>query len=174
MEESLKNIIFDKPHPNEWKEFMRIRLESLQHDPQAFGKSFEEESQLSDEEWQKKFSRNFGDTVSEFLSVAKDVGRYIGIIAAWKKDSHTAVLKAVYVCPKYRGLGISEKMLQQTIENIKTDGEITKIELTVNTKQDAAIALYRKFNFVLVETRTNQKLGDGKFYDEYVMQLKIN
>jgi hypothetical protein len=39
----------------DWKQFKTIRLEALLAHPEAFGSSFEEESNLSDEEFEQNF-----------------------------------------------------------------------------------------------------------------------
>ena len=41
----------------EWQAFKRIRLEALRESPFAFGRTFEEESQLTNLEWQRRTAR---------------------------------------------------------------------------------------------------------------------
>jgi hypothetical protein len=40
----------------DWREYKRIRLESLQKEPLAFGSSYVEEELLSDDEWQRNIN----------------------------------------------------------------------------------------------------------------------
>jgi hypothetical protein len=54
----------------------------------------------------------------------------------------------------------------------QTNPEIKKIKLSVNKDQIPAVNLYKKFGFEVVDTE-NAQLGDGNFYDEYLMEKSL-
>lgn len=66
--------------------------------------------------------------------------------------------------PDYRGQGIGSELLSKTIDHSKKFG-IEKIELHVYTTNVAAIALYKKFNFVQEGTIKMYRKLDGKYFD---------
>lgn len=56
----------------------------------------------------------------------------------------------IYVCEKYRKMGIGNKLIAFLIEN---NHDIVNITLEVDTTNKAAINLYEKNNFQIVATR---------------------
>lgn len=85
--------------------------------------------------------------------------------------NNKANIIGVYISPNSRGKGISKKMMiflikELTYLNIKT------LYLYVNKTQKPAINLYLKVGFKIIgEEKT--KIGDGIFYDEYLMEYKL-
>jgi ribosomal protein S18 acetylase RimI-like enzyme len=62
-------------------------------------------------------------------------------------DDETFELAKMAVSPEFRGLGISNKLMTACIEYARSSGK-RRIILESNTKQVAAIKLYRKFGFL--------------------------
>lgn len=170
----LKNTIrIINPSSDDWKKVKNLRLEALQNDPQAFGASYEEQSQRTDDEWKERTQRTIGESKEEILVVAEDGDVFVGMIGAFPKDSTKWIIKAMYVSPQYRGKGVSKKLVEEILKQLDADKRIGTLELSVNTRQEAAVKLYSEFGFDVVETLEKQKLGDGKEYDEFIMRRKM-
>jgi len=148
-----------------WKE---IRLEALKNHPECFGLSYEEEIIKTEEEWQKQLKNNyiFGAFIEEKL-----VGTAAYFIYKPIKIKHKGYIWAVYVKPEYRGQNITSLLFKSLIEHAQTN--ISKLLLTVNTENLAAIKIYQNLDFKIYGTDTNSLKVNGKFYDEHLMSLEF-
>jgi RimJ/RimL family protein N-acetyltransferase len=68
-------------------------------------------------------------------------------------------------------LGIS--MIKQALSWAAKAQNIRRINLTVVTEQEAAIRLYQSFGFRIYGTEQETFSRGGRFYDEYLMTLKL-
>lgn len=73
-------------------------------------------------------------------------GSVAGTVALINLDDDTFELAKMAVSPECRGQGIGDKLMSKCIEYTRSSGK-RKIVLESNTKQAAAVALYRKFGF---------------------------
>ena len=69
-----------------------------------------------------------------------------GTVALIETGAESFELAKMAVSPEFRGLGLSNKLMAACIDYSKSEGK-QKIILESNTKQVAAIKLYRKFGF---------------------------
>jgi len=159
--------------PSRWQEAKSIRLEGLQTDPLAFGSSYEEAVEMDDRIWQERAQSAF-DKKNNLTLYAEVDNRLIGLMGAiWSnriKTGHIATIYGVYVSTNYRGQGIGTHLLKRVIEEIRFVPQIEKINLTVNTTQHAAQALYKKFEFEPIGVAHRELKYDGQFYDELYME----
>lgn len=72
----------------------------------------------------------------------------------------------------YRGLGIGKKLLQTAIQKAEQKG-LTRIELTVRENNEPAIALYKKFGFVIEGIHKKGVCIDGKYENHVFMALLL-
>lgn len=163
-------MIIEQLTTKNWHEFMIIRLEALELEPQAFGDSFSVLSKKKDNYWKKELSNKkqvwYGVFDNENL-----VG--IGSIKYVKslKFSHIAHLSGIYVTKSHRGQGIGKMLFKSRIDEAFKNDKIKKLKLIVNTSQTNAISLYKSFNFREVGKLEDEfKVGDT-FYDALLMEL---
>lgn len=99
----------------------------------------------------------------------------IGMVGAWQSDNgrknKIANLMATFVVQSYRGKGVSKLLMDALIDQLRKSS-IKKIKLGVNAKQQAAVQLYKNFGFKIVGEES-AKLGDGNYYDVYVMEKNL-
>jgi ribosomal protein S18 acetylase RimI-like enzyme len=151
--------------PDRWKEFRELRLEALQNDPLAFGSSYEEEKNLTEDEWKRRIKNTL-------LALANDtlVGMIVYIIDNKIKTKHIANIFGVYVKKEYRGQGVGKKLIESALKIIQKNSNVSKIKLTVNPEQKAAVKLYETFGFELVGRLKKELKINDKFYDELIME----
>jgi DNA-binding MarR family transcriptional regulator/N-acetylglutamate synthase-like GNAT family acetyltransferase len=73
-------------------------------------------------------------------------GEAVGTVALIRMDDESYELAKMAVSPKFQGYKIGEKLLEASIEFARSLGR-KRIILESNTKQFAAINMYRKWNF---------------------------
>lgn len=155
--------------PNEWKKYRDLRLESLEDVPQAFLSTVEETKKTAPEEWQRKIKNMF--------FAVDDDDQIVGMIGGFSPDKdktkHTFKVVSFYVSPQYRGQGVGEKLLTAILDYARNLSEITKIELSVATTQEAAIELYQEAGFKKIGRQQRAIKIDDQYYDEDLMELVL-
>lgn len=122
------------------------------------------------------------DRVTEFVAdnvkngyaqfVADLDGEVVGWCDAIPEDggrAHIACL-GMGVLREHRGQGIGKRLLQATIDAIRQSG-LEKIELSVYSSNEAAIALYRSLGFVEEGLKKRGRLVEGIYDDVLIMAL---
>jgi L-phenylalanine/L-methionine N-acetyltransferase len=69
----------------------------------------------------------------------------------------------------WHGKGVGTAMMQAVIDLADKWLNLARIELTVFTDNESAIALYRKFGFEIEGTHRKYAFRDGEFVDAYAM-----
>jgi putative acetyltransferase len=69
----------------------------------------------------------------------------------------------------WQGKGIGTALMRAAIELVGKWLNLTRLELTVFTDNERAIALYRKFGFEIEGTLRKYAFRDGQFADVYTM-----
>lgn len=161
-------MIIQLSKKEDWKQFKTIRLEALFTHPEAFGSSFEEESNLSDEEFEQNFKKS---TIFGAIQNNQLVGCAGFFICPSSKMSHRGVVFSMYIKNGYRRQGIGDALLKAIIAYAK-DG-VMQLHLTVVTTNQMALKLYQKNGFRIYGTEPRSlKIGDT-FYDEHMMVLEL-
>lgn len=90
------------------------------------------------------------------------------------RNSHIIYLGGVAIDPDHAGKGLGREMLQEAIALAKQRG-YTRIELTVATFNDKAIALYERLGFVNEGRLRNYTClaSEGRYIDEFVFGMLI-
>ncbi len=73
-------------------------------------------------------------------------GQAVGTVALIRVDADSFELAKMAISPTHRGLGLGDQLMQACISHAAKVGVHT-IVLESNTKQTAALKLYRKFGF---------------------------
>jgi ribosomal protein S18 acetylase RimI-like enzyme len=85
------------------------------------------------------------------------------------KLAHKAFIWGVYVAPEARGLGVGTKVVRHALSYAADTLRVRQVNLGVNTKNTAAVALYRKLGFVEYGLERGFLLVAGELHDEYQM-----
>ena len=148
-----------------WEDHRNLRLQALQNDSIAFGSSYDEEIEYDTSVWKDRMK-------TALFAVVND--RLVGMISVVRrnrlKTGHTADIFGMYVSREYRQMGIGDALLMSAISVASENKDVTKIVLSVNPKQEAALSLYRKHGFQVAGELKKELQIDGNYYDELVME----
>ena len=92
--------------------FRDMRLQAFRDTPEAFGSSYEEELELSEDQLRQKYAALFTPREDAFVLGAFDeVDRLIGVAGFYReprtKNRHKGVIWGMYVTPETRNQGIA-------------------------------------------------------------------
>jgi ribosomal protein S18 acetylase RimI-like enzyme len=152
----------------------RIRLESLENEPFAFGQVVEEHQATPVEAIALRF-RNPPE-VGFNLGAFED-GNLVGIMTFLRergvKHRHKGRIYGVYVSPAHRGNGVGRALLRTLLEKAKQDASLEQILLAVASTQSAAKQLYRDCGFETFGIEPNALKMGSRYIDEDHMILRI-
>jgi len=108
----------------------------------------------------------------DHLLVAEIEGEVVGVIGLHTSSRPRVNHKAevgMMVHDDWKGKGVGAALMQAVIELADKWLNLTRIELTVFTDNESAIALYRKFGFEIEGTLRKYAFRDGEFVDAFAM-----
>ncbi len=151
-----------------------LRLEALETEPFAFGKSVQEHHQTPVADIAGRFRNTTDDnfTLGAFEEDAL-VGMATFMRETGLKERHKGRIFGVYVKAEQRGKGVGRALLSDLLTRVKRDNSLEQILLAVATCQETARALYRRFGFEAygVEARA-LKVGE-RYVDEEFLWLML-
>jgi L-phenylalanine/L-methionine N-acetyltransferase len=127
----------------------------------------------SEEFWRKRIGEMpAGNAANELMLVAERGGVVVGNagvhgVAALRRR-HTAAL-GIAVARDAQGQGVGSAMMAELIDWADNWAQLLRLELTVFTDNEAAIALYKKFGFVHEGAHRAYALRDGQYADVHCM-----
>jgi len=108
----------------------------------------------------------------DHLLAAEIEGEVVGVIGLHTSSRPRVNHKAevgMMVRDDWKGKGVGAALMQAVIELADKWLNLTRIELTVFTDNESAIALYRKFGFEIEGTLRKYAFRDGEFVDAFAM-----
>jgi RimJ/RimL family protein N-acetyltransferase len=153
--------------------FQAFRLAALQEAPTAFGSSFEEEkdppSSVIEGRLAIKADRG---PVGAF-----EEGQLIGLVALSRENlknvAHEALIWGMYVKPEHRGKDIAKTLLQEALCSARSVPEVLQVNLSVNSRNTAAIRLYESFGFKVFGHEPGAMRINGELHDELHTSLRL-
>jgi RimJ/RimL family protein N-acetyltransferase len=105
------------------------------------------------------------------ILVAEDDGKLVGYMfvigGTARRTRHSAYL-VVGILAEYRGQGVGTKLFEK-LDVWAAQQQIHRLELTVVTRNKAALALYKKMGFAVEGTKRDSLLINGEYADEFYM-----
>lgn len=149
------------------EQFSRLYLNGLRRHPEAFAAAYEDESQLSAQEFAAKLERE--ETFGAF-----DEERLIGILTLQpyqvRKRAHVAMIWGLYVDPAHRGAGAARLLMQEVMDHAAR--QVDQVELYVESRNERAIALYQRLGFEQYGLMRRSLRVNGRDHDA-VMMVRI-
>lgn len=91
-----------------------------------------------------------------------------GLLPFYARRAHAAEFW-IGIHDDFAGQGIGSRLMSTLIDTADNWLNILRLELTVFTDNEAAIALYRKFGFEIEGTHRKASFRDGAYVDAYCM-----
>ena len=159
-------------HAAEW---LRLRIEALERNPEAFSASLEEYRSLNLEDVKKRL---WSDEDAFVVGGFQD-SRLIGMAGFYRekgpKSRHKGRVWGVYVTPEARRAGIGRKMMQALLDRISAIDDMEQVLLSVAATQIPAIRLYRSLGFESFGTEPRAlRIGDRYIEEEHMLLRLMN
>jgi L-phenylalanine/L-methionine N-acetyltransferase len=124
----------------------------------------------SEELWKERLAK-FGE--QNYGLVACVEGEVVGMLSLHPASTsprrkHAATI-GMAVHDKWAGKGIGSALMQAAVELADKWLNVTRLELTAYTDNEAAVRLYKKFGFVIEGTHKRHTFRDGELVDAYTM-----
>jgi ribosomal protein S18 acetylase RimI-like enzyme len=154
--------------------WQQLRLEALEAEPYAFGKTVEEHLATTFESIVQRFRTSSQDNFA--LGAFEDnalAGMATFIRATGVKERHKAHIYGVYVSAAHRRKGIGRAVLATILEKAKQDPSLENVLLAVATFNTAAKRLYSELGFVCFGVEPNALKIGTSYVDEEHMLLRL-
>lgn len=155
-------------------EWLRLRIDALKGDPEAFSASLEEYQSLSVEE----VKRRLWSSSDAFVVGAVEEAKLVGMAGFYRdqglKTRHKGHVWGVYVSPEARGKGAGRAMMQKLLERAETVSGVEQVLISVTATQTAAIELYRSLGFERFGLEPQALKVEERFIDEEYMLMRLN
>lgn len=162
--------------PEDAAAFRELRLLGLQLHPDAFGSSYEEESQQGVAAVRDMLTERQALPYNLTLG-AFEGDKLVGTVSlnhrGRKKTGHQAQIWGVMVHPAWRGRGIAQALMQEIVQFARRIPRVEQVELSVATENAAAIRLYQSFGFQTWGEEKKALKLDDQYVDEYHMVLYL-
>ena len=141
-----------------------IRLEALKQNPEAFGSTFERESERPLSWFEALVGRSdiFGAFVDGTLA---GIAGYVAQESS--KQAHKALLWGMYVRSAARNAGLGKRLVAAVLSHAR--GRVEMVQLTVVSENEGARRLYNALGFVEYGLEKRDLKHDGRYYDEVLM-----
>lgn len=121
------------------------------------------------EQWRKWATDNKSQAHMLVATVEQRVVGYLSLERNHKdRRSHSGHL-AMAVHEDFQGQRVGSQLMASAIDIADNWLALLRINLTVYTDNERAIALYKKFGFQLEGTQVASALCEGRFVDEHIM-----
>lgn len=156
--------------PDDREQWLRLRIEALEGDPEAFSASLDEYRSLTLDEVNRRLWSD-GDA---FVVGAFQEGCLRGMAGFSRekglKSRHKGRVWGVYVTPGARGAQIAYKMMQALLDRAMMIEGMEQVLLSVTVTQEPAIRLYRSLGFQKYGREPRAlRIGDNYIDEEYMV-----
>ena len=155
--------------PEDSVEYQALRLRGLTESPTAFASSHEEEVSTPLAEIARRLQPKASGTIFGAFAEGK-LADLAGLEReSMTKLSHKAYLWGMYVSPEHRRSRLGSLLLEQVLPYAWRSLGVAQVNLGVHTENASAIALYRRYGFVVWGTEFGALVVAGKPQDEHHM-----
>lgn len=151
-------------------QYKRLRLASLQNNPEAFGSSYEEEAGQPHAFFEGRLSGNSGNVIWGAFQENELVGTVGFLPEPMEKLKHKGSVVGVYVAPHTRGKGVARELMQSLFADLKQKGTIEKAGLRVAATNTPALTFYQSMGFREIGLEKDAIRVQGTAYDEVLME----
>ena len=162
-------MIVRRIRPGERETLKRIRLAALKDSPDAYGRTYEEESAYSDEFWEERTAS--GASSDERATFFAEIdGEPVGMVGYGRDEDGACALYAMWVHPGARRSGAGRALVEAVLDCARRDGA-SSLKLSVTEGNDAAFRLYQSCGFK--DSGMRDPLRDGSPLSVIVMERAL-
>ncbi len=161
--------------PEDASTYRELRLQALQHNPEAFTTTYHDYVRRPIEQIQEQL-RPTPDkvTLAAFSGQNSDLlGTVTMVRNIPQKTRHIAEVVAMHVALLYRRRGIGKALLQDLIQRARHVEGLDQLRLAVVTENTAAINLYQSVGFRLYGIEPSALKSGDRTWDEALMALVL-
>lgn len=159
--------------PSDAVAFQALRLQGLRECAEAFASSYEEEVDAPVSDIESRLQARSG----AIMFGAFRNGELCALVGLQRevmvKLAHKSFIWGVYVAPAARGAGVGAQIMCHALNHAATVFGSRQVNLGVNTRNAAAIALYKRLGFVEYGLERGYLMVDGVLHDEYQMVCHV-
>lgn len=150
--------------------FIKIRLESLRVNPEAFLTTYDEDVCHNI----KEISARFEAHSDENFILGKFVeNQLVGVVGFFRetriKTKHKANIWGVFIQEDFRGKGFGKDLMTECLKLAKGIEELETVNISVVSENQRAFRLYKSLGFEEWGFERNAMKHNGKYYDEYFL-----
>lgn len=158
-------------------EFQVLRLSALRTDPDAFGRTYEEERDMPLSVLVQRLDGDGSSTAFVLGAVGDEGGALHGVAGCMRqtalKERHKAMVWGMYVIPEARGRGVGGRLLDAVIARAAAWDDVEQLTLTVVPVNECARGLYLNRGFVSYGVAPRALRYDGRYNDLEYMWLPL-
>ena len=158
---------------NDAAQYWNIRLEALETEPFAFGKSAEEHRASSVEAVAARLREMPPDFTLGAFADGVLVGTATFLRERGGKDSHKGRIYGVYVTAAQRGRGAGRELIGALLKKVREEPAIEQVLISVGIRQTSARRLYRSFGFEAYGIEPRALKVASEYIDEEHMVLML-
>jgi len=124
----------------------------------------------SREVWRKRLAEIPEGDYMLVACIGDEIVGNAGLHASGKSPRRAHVMHlGLAVCGKWQGKGVGTALMRALVDLADNWLNVIRLELTVFTDNERAVALYRKFGFEIEGTHRGYALRAGQYVDVYAM-----
>jgi ribosomal protein S18 acetylase RimI-like enzyme len=145
----------------DWREYRRIRLESLQQSPAAFASTYDDEAALPDSAWQERMR-----TAHRLLATRDQ--QPVGVVSLGVEEADgTGEVAELWVAPEARSSGVAWRLVEAATERATALG-LRTVSYWVSTENARALGFATNFGFRLTSERRTVAAHQQEFGDQEI------
>lgn len=137
----------------------------LYKEEQNFGIGFEAYVAQGLAEFYKQY-----DPEKDGVWICEQGEKMVGFLALMHRGDQTAQLRYFLLLPECRGLGLGKRLMEGFMSYLRDKG-YRHCYLWTTSEQETAIALYKRYGFVLTEEKASATFGKQLYEQKYELSL---
>ena len=146
--------------------YRALRLEALKESPEAFGATYEEDSERTEADFVLRLNNDFAVGCFQGTSLVGTMDFFVPTPNR-SKMVHKGTVAGCYVRPRHRGTLAATGLMEELIANVPDS--VTQLHLSVIANHARTIAFYEKVGFSVWGTEPRGSRHNGAFMDEVHM-----